>query len=563
MNILHGGIVTKIHKPVLESESQVEEEHIIDEWLSLEHFADDTRVNLTPRGRRFVFQKSVVLKNLEPIVSRAQWSRYRSNPEMSIPLSTIKLLVTDPQELFLISFTVTSIGNKKNQLPIKLPVKTRNNSLAKLLALLTLSKNVFSTGTYQTDQREKIDALLDTFDSIFDVQMCPEGEIAQNQRGYYLKIPVQICSALVKAFTGKYEANFPEIIRSVSNCDDEQDVLDFVNTWLRFSRIYRHGEDMFMFRKNDETEELVVLLRQLGVEIIDGSIIEGGGAFVPVYRIPKNQDNEIILTSPTILSGLKNKIQNQESRIIELETIKINLERELNQTTQGVPEKLAWSRGIDEEIADHLAEKIEEFEYILIQMKREYEEMKQRLLQTADITDDTSEIPEYQDSHVVKDLTQLREEVDILKDRLAQLSQSESGKELSYKVTQEFTMKQSQMAGIENVNVPMITNLVKTFLAHPDNWILFILGSENALTKEQLRKILNIPFENVTNLTKKLNDFIDNRILKVTISSSGEELYQLDTTEWRDRNRSYKDALLGNKEFVPLEIRQLVRQVLR
>ncbi|NHJ00551.1 MAG: hypothetical protein EAX86_00335 [Candidatus Heimdallarchaeota archaeon] len=510
-----------------------------------------------------MFQKSVVLKNLEPIVSRAQWSRYRSNPEMSIPLSTIKLLVTDPQELFLISFTVTSIGNKKNQLPIKLPVKTKNNSLAKLLGLLTLSKNVFLTGTYQTDQREKIDALLETFDSIFDIQLCPEGEIAQNQRGYYIKIPVQICSALVKVFTSKYEANFPEIIRSVSNCDDEQDVLDFVNTWLRFSRIYRHGEDMFMFRKNDETEELVVLLRQLGVEIIDGSIIEGAGAFVPVYRIPKNSDNEIILTSPTILSGLKNKIQNQESRIIELETIKSNLERELNKTTQGVPEKLAWSRGIDEEIADHLAEKIEEFEYILIQMKREYEEMKQRLLLKADLTDDTSKIPEYQDSHVVKDLTQLREEVDILKDRLAQLSHSNSERELSYKVTQEFTMKQGQLTGAESVNVQIVTNLVKTFLAHPDNWILFILGAENSLSKEQLRKILNISFENVSNLTKKLNDFVDNRILKVIISSTGEELYQLDTTEWRDRNRSYKDALLGNKDFVPLEIRQLVRQVLR
>ena len=103
----------------------------------------------------------------------------RLNPEMTIPLSTLRILVDNKRELFMTSFTVTTIGNKKIQLPIKLPIKTRSNSAAKLLALLTLSKNVFLTGTYQTDQQGKIKNLIETFDSVFDVNLCPDGEIAQ------------------------------------------------------------------------------------------------------------------------------------------------------------------------------------------------------------------------------------------------------------------------------------------------------------------------------------------------------------------------------------------------
>ncbi|MHA2075704.1 MAG: hypothetical protein ACW97X_13875, partial [Candidatus Hodarchaeales archaeon] len=184
----------ELHESIKQARSRLEDDYDIEEWLTLAHFPDDTRVNLTPRGRRFIFQKGIVLESLESVVSRAQWSRYRSNPEMSIPVSTIRLLITNKPELFMTSFTVTTIGNKKIQLPIKLPIKTRNNSITKLLAILTLSKNVFITGTFQTDRKAKVDALLETFDSIFDVNLCPDGKIALNQRGYYIKIPVQICT---------------------------------------------------------------------------------------------------------------------------------------------------------------------------------------------------------------------------------------------------------------------------------------------------------------------------------------------------------------------------------
>ncbi len=104
--------------------------------------------------------------------------------------------------------------------------------------------------------------------------------------------------------------------------------------------------------------------------------------------------------------------------------------------------------------------------------------------------------------------------------------------------------------------------LVKTFLASPDNWILFILGTNESLSKEQIRKILGINFDNILNLQKRLNDLVDNRILKV-VESSGEELYQLDSWEKSDLISSYSHTILGNKEDVPLNVRQLVRYVLR
>lgn len=541
-------------------------DHEIEDWLTLSDFPDDTRVNLTLRGRRFIFQKDIVLKSLEPVKSRAQWLRYRSNPEMSIPLSTIRLLMRDKHELFLSSFTVTSIGNQKNQLPIKLPIRTHNNSLTKLLALLTLSKNVFISGTYQTEELKKVQSLIETFDSIFDVNLCPEeGKITQNQRGYYVKIPVPICSALVKAFTGEYHANVPQIIRSVAKCKDEQDMIDFVTTWLEFSRIYRYEGDrknLFMFRYNDETRELVKLLDKIGVQYETGSIIDRDN-FVPVYRIPNVADNEVILSTSSIVSRLKRKIQNQEVRIKELETIKDDLEAKLRGATQRIDEKLTWSRGMDERLAEDLAEKLAEFERILRQTRHENEELKRILRDSGTISPDESILYEgATEPRVADDLAQLREEVDLLKERLALISQPPPpSKELSYKITQEITMKSDKPPPL-GVDVDLL-QLIKTFLAHPDNWILFILGTNQSLTKEQLRNILGIPAEKRMDLQKSLNDFVDRKILKVEISNEGEELYQIDRWQKSDLIGSYITTLLGNKDLVPLEIRQLVRSVLR
>ena len=554
-----------LHESIKRSRSKLDNDHDIEDWLTLAHFPDDARVNLTPRGRRFIFQKGIELKSLESVVSRAQWSRYRSNPEMSIPVSSIRLLIANKSELFMSSFTVTTIGNKKNQLPIKLPIKIRNNSIAKLLAILTLAKNVFTTGTFQTDSRAKVDALIETFDSIFDVNLCPEGEIAHNQRGYYVKIPVQICSALVKAFTGEYKASFPSIIRSVAKCKDEQDILEFVTMWLRFSRVYRfkpNQENLFMFRYNDETREIVKLIDLIGVQYETGSIIDGGN-FVPVFRIPNIADNETILGSNSIVSRLKGKIQNQEARIEELETIKDDLESKLKVTTQSIHEKLAWSKGMDERLIDDLTEKLVEFERILLQTKRENETLKQILRDGGTLSSDESILLESSDEPtVVNDIAQLRGEVDLLKERLALINQPQPpSKELSYKITQEISMKTDQQPSAE-VDIDL-RPLVKTFLANPDNWILFILGSNQTLTKEEIRKVLGISVEKSLELQKTLNDYVNKHILKIEMSADGEERYQIDRWQHSDLIGSYTTTLLGNKELVPLKIRQLVRNVLR
>ncbi|MHA2317951.1 MAG: hypothetical protein ACXAC6_09410 [Candidatus Hodarchaeales archaeon] len=553
----------ELHDEVTRRRSKLDLEHEIEEWLSLDHFPDDTRVNLTLPGRRFIFQNVRMQKALGPVVSRTQWSRYRSNPEMTIPLSTLRILVDNERELFMTSFTVTTIGNKKIQLPIKLPIKTRSNSFAKLLALLTLSKNVFLTGTYQTDQQGKIKNLIEAFDSVFDVNLCPDGEIAQNQRGFYVKIPTSICSAIVKAFTGDYQASFPQIILSVSKCKDEQDILDFVTTWLRFSRLYRfegNEETLFMFRYNDETREIVKLIDKLGVKYETASIWDRG-TVVPVYRIPNVADNKVILDSLSLVSRLKAKIINQEARIEELEAIKEGLEVEIEGATEKAHEKLSWSRAIDERLADDLTEKLNEFERILVDTRKENDDLKRILLDRGIISPQEFSLEETSDETALSsDMSQLRDEVNRLKDRLANLKPSENtGKELSYKVTKEITMKTDTPSVGMNLD---LRPLVKTFLASPDNWILFILGTNESLSKEQIRKILGINFDNILNLQKRLNDLVDNRILKV-VESSGEELYQLDSWEKSDLISSYSHTILGNKEDVPLDVRQLVRYVLR
>jgi hypothetical protein len=543
-----------LHESIKQSRSKLDDDHNIEEWMTVAHFPDDTRVNLTPRGRRFIFQKGVVLKSLESVVSRAQWSRYRSNPEMSVPVSTIRLLISDKRELFMTSFTVTSIGNKKNQLPIKLPIRIKNNSLAQLLPLFTLSKNVFTTGTFQTDSRAKVEAFIETFDSIFDVNLSPDDEIAYNQRGYYVKIPAQICMALVKAFTGEFKASFPLIIRSVAKLKNEQDILEFVTMWLQFSRLYRfkaNQENLFMFRYNDETRELVKLLDIIGVQYETGSIIDGGN-FVPVYRIPNIADNEEILGTHSIVSRLRGKIQNQEARIKELETIKDELE-----------EKIGMATPFDEHLVDDLTEKIVEFERILIQTKHENERLKHLLRESGTLSSDQSILLESNvEPSVTDDITQLREEVDLLKERLTMISQSRPPtKELSYKVTQEISMSATDQQPSFSIDIDL-RPLVKTFLANPDNWVLFILGSNQALTKEQIMKILGISVEKRMDLLKVLNDYVNKRILKIEISSDGEELYQIDRWQHSDLIGSYTTTLLGNKELVPLKIRQLVRNVL-
>ncbi|MFX0088185.1 MAG: hypothetical protein ACFFAU_21200 [Candidatus Hodarchaeota archaeon] len=561
----------EIHESILQtSRKRIDiDDHEIEEWLTLADFPEDTRVNLTPRGRRFIFQKDIVLKSLEPVVSRAPWSRYRSNPEMSIPLSTIRILVENKRELFMTSFTVTTIGTKKNLLAIKLPIKTHSNSLTKLLALLALSKNVLITGTYQTKDKKQVENLIETFDSIFDVHLCPEGEITQNQRGFYVKIPVQICSAIVKAFTGHFQASNQDIIRSVIKCQDEKDIVDFVITWLEFSRNYSDQEYIYKFRVNDETRELIKLIEKIGVKYNDGMIrgkIKDSSSIqsnIPVYLIPNNEDNRVILSAHSSRGErLQAKIQNQEAWIEELKLIKEDLEKKLERVTASSNESLTWSRAVDERDKENLTEKLEEFDRILQKTRRETAELR-RILNESDVipSDEPITIDDLTAPNVIDGLDRLRKEVDRLKEQLSEISRPSPRKEMTYKVTQEITMKSEPYSFLKFDSDPNL--LVKTFLAHPDNWILFILSTKQALSHEQIRNILGIPVERRMDLHKRLNDFVDRKILKVELSPEGEELYRLDRLQQSDLIGSYITTLLGNKELVPLEIRQLIRNFLR
>jgi hypothetical protein len=489
---------------------------------------------------------------------------------MSIPLSTIRLLVENKRELFMTSFTVTTIGTKKNLLPIKLPIKTQSNSLTKLLALLALSKNVFLTGTYQTKDKKQVERLIETFDSIFDVHLCPEGEITQNQRGFYVKIPVQICSGIVNTFTGNFQASNQEIIRSIIKCLDEKDIVDFVITWLEFSRNYSDQEYIYKFRVNDESRELIKLIDKIGVKYTDGMIrgkIKDGSNIqrtIPVYLIPNNEDNRVILSAHSSRGErLQAKIQNQEAWIEELKVIKEDLENKLERVTSSSNESLTWSQAVDERDKENLTEKLEEFDRILQKTRRETAELK-RILNESDMitSDEPITIDDMTAPNVIDGLDRLRKEVDRLKDQLSEISHpSGPRKELSYKVTQEITMKSEPSSFLSLDSDPQ--SLIKTFLAHPDNWILFIMSTKQALSHEQIRNILGISIEKRMDLHKRLNDFVDRRILKVDISPNGEELYRIDRLQQSDLISSYITTLLGNKELVPLEIRQLIRNVLR
>ena len=53
----------EIHESILQtSRKRIDlDDHEIEEWLTLADFPEDTRVNLTPRGRRFIFQKDSTL----------------------------------------------------------------------------------------------------------------------------------------------------------------------------------------------------------------------------------------------------------------------------------------------------------------------------------------------------------------------------------------------------------------------------------------------------------------------------------------------------------------------
>ncbi len=358
----------------IELNKQSENNEKIDPWLHLWHFPDETKLTLTKRGRQLVFQK----KQPPPdyFITRSLWSRYRADLHMSIPLSTIKRLLKNEYDLFITSFTVTSIGTQKMQLPIKLPLKVEESGLAELLAVLCHCKTVFNDGTYQTESLQKAEALVRSFKRVFYYEL-PMG---QNSRGYYIRIPLPIIKAIVNLFTHSFNASIPKIIRSVKKCS-EPDIIEFVSTWLKFGKIYRHdGTDknyLYMFRVSDITRSLVELLEMITIQVENGSI-EEKGQVIPVYIIPKTFHNQALLAIETPLTTKKNallkeiailrqQIKQKDARIQELE----NLIRSLEERSKNL-----WKEKESHRTAKYY------YEQRLQLLNKQLEELKQQSIKT-------------------------------------------------------------------------------------------------------------------------------------------------------------------------------------
>lgn len=476
------------------------DESLISEWLSLIHFPDDTRVNLTKRGRLFVFQTAKA-SNYSPLISPATWSRYRSNTDMTIPMSMIRMTLED-KDLFVASFTVTSVGSKKAQLQIRLPIKAQEPGLIRLVALMCLTRGLISSGTYQSDREEKTAALVEVFEDAFGVRL----NIGENKRGFYIKVTKPIVTAVCRAVTGTDEPVVPEIIRTIGNFQEES-ILTFLSTWFSYSRIYRSPDDkcLFMFRASDETLEIAKLLEKIGVQYENGSITDAN-TFVPVYIVTKTEENEALLSALPFIDSEKSKralleevarlrvrLNSRDEKIRMLEKIINDMQSKL-QELQDKKDSAMWSRYYYEKQTTELREK-------LAALKRVREELEEevQLLQTtlsAESTVFSSEatpIP-------VRSMTQT-DEITWLKKRLAELEvRMEEG---AHTTPQEVVFRQQEVrisggAPSEFTNQGFVLpigkkgeDLLRALMGVEENWILLLLSAEEFMSLEELASALD------------------------------------------------------------------------
>lgn len=378
----------------------------IGSWLSLEHFPDDTRVQLTKRGRRFIFQSSNKNNSFIELIGRAKWNQYRSNTEVPVPLETIKtLLSNNKKELFLTSFSVTGIGSQKLLIPIKLPIKVPGSPITKIVALLCLTRNVFTTGNFQTDNQKKAETLIETFSQAFGFEL----PIGVNKRGNYIRIPLQFISALNNFFTSEEDFNYVNIIKSINRFSIE-DIKSFLNTWFSFFRIYRNikrPDQLFIFRrKNEVSEEIAKLLEKCEVEFYPGTIQENGN-FISAYVIKNTEINHKILDlsfldgemdkKPDHLMLIKNitrlndQINQKDEKIIVLEALIGKLNQELIKEQES---KLtaSYSRFYFESQTKKLEEKFLELKHIRKELEMENLNLRSKLKRSGSIFVDSNKI---------------------------------------------------------------------------------------------------------------------------------------------------------------------------
>ncbi|MFX0115141.1 MAG: hypothetical protein ACFFB3_11390 [Candidatus Hodarchaeota archaeon] len=484
----------------LKSLRQSRDESLVSEWLSLIHFPGDTRVNLTKRGRLFVFQTAKA-SSFSPLMSPATWSRYRSNTDMTIPMSMIRMALED-KDLFVASFTVTSVGSQKAQLQIRLPIKVEEPGLLRLVALMCLTRGLISSGAYQSDREDKTTAFVVAFEDAFGVRLNP----GENKRGFYIKVTKPIVTAVCRAVTGKDEPTVPEIIRAIGSFQEES-ILTFLSTWFSYSRIYRSPDDtcLFMFRASDETQEITKLLDKIGAQYENGSITDAN-AFVPVYIVTKTEENETLLSAlPFIdsdkskrvlleeLARLRVRLKSRDEKIRMLQEIITDLQKKF-QELQEKKDSAMWSRHYYEKQTTDLRDKLAELERVREELEEEVQVLRNVLSgEKVELPDESTEIP-------IRPMSQA-DEIAWLKRRLAEL---EARMDEGAHTPQEVVFRQQEVR-ISGTNPPELTSqgfvipvgkkgedLLRALLGVEENWILLLLAAEGNMTLEELASALDL-----------------------------------------------------------------------
>ncbi|MHA2231668.1 MAG: hypothetical protein ACXAB4_04170 [Candidatus Hodarchaeales archaeon] len=478
----------------IKSMRQSRDESLISEWLSLIHFPDDTRVNLTKRGRLFVFQTPKA-PSFSALISPATWSRYRSNTDMTIPMSMIRMALED-KDLFVSSFTVTSVGSQKAQLQIRLPIKVQEPGLIRLVALMCLTRGLISSGTYQSDREDKTAALVEAFEDAFGVRL----STGENKRGFYIKVTKPIVTAVCRAITGTDEPSVPEIIRAIGDFQEES-ILTYLSTWFSYSRIYRSPDDkcLFMFRAGEETQEITQLLDKIGVKYEDGSITDAD-TFVPVYIVIKTEENETLLSALPFIDSEKSKrallqevaklrvrLKSRDEKVRILEEIINDLQKKL-QELQEKKDSAMWSRYYYEKQTTDLRGKLGALKRVRDELEGEVQILKNALAdEKPAISGEAVQIP-------VRSISQA-DEIVWLKKRLAELeTRMEEGAHTPKEVV--FRQQEVRISGTDPSEfssqgfvVPLGKkgeDLLQALLGVEENWILLLLAAEENMTLEEL-----------------------------------------------------------------------------
>jgi hypothetical protein len=411
-------------------------------------------------------------------------------------------MALEDKDLFVASFTVTSVGSKKAQLQIRLPIKAQEPGLIRLVALMCLTRGLISSGTYQSDREEKTAALVEVFEDAFGVRL----NIGENKRGFYIKVTKPIVTAVCRAVTGTDEPNVPEIIRAIGDFQEEA-ILTFLSTWFSYSRIYRSPDDkcLFMFRASDETLEIAKLLDKIGVQYENGSITDAD-TFVPVYIVTKTEENEALLSALPFIDSEKSKralleevarlrvrLNSRDEKIRMLEEIINDLQSKL-QELQDKKDSAMWSRYYYEKQTTELREK-------LAALKRVREELEEeiQLLQTA-LSAESTAFPSEAASIPVRSMTHA-DEITWLKKRLAELEvRMDEG---AHTPPQEVVFRQQEVR-ISGGAPPEFTSqgfalpigkkgedLLRALMGVEENWILLILSAEESMSLEELASALD------------------------------------------------------------------------